>query len=111
MKTYKRYFIFLGILIILSPLGVILPGVFKAGGAWGEWSLKTVKEQTGREPAGMKKNAAIYKAPVSDYTLGKKEDSLSKQSVNYIISGLIGTGLILVLTFGAVKIISRKQTL
>jgi hypothetical protein len=110
MKTYKKYIVFLGILIILAPLGLILPDLFKAGDAWGEWSVESIKEHTGIEPAGMKKDAAIYSAPVPDYNLGKEDDSLPKLSVSYIISGLIGTGIILILTFGTAKIISRKQT-
>jgi cobalt/nickel transport protein len=109
MKQYKKYIIFIGILIVLSPLGLILPDYFKAGDAWGEWSVESVKEQTGHEPEGMKKDAAIYAAPVPDYNLGKEDDSLSKLSVSYIISGLIGTGIILLLTFGTSKIMSRKS--
>ncbi len=101
---------FLGILIILSPLGVILPKYFKAGGAWGEWSIESVKQQTGKEPAGMKKDSKLYKAPISDYNMGKEDDVISKQSINYIISGLVGTGIILIITFGLTKLFTRKPT-
>jgi cobalt/nickel transport protein len=109
MKTYKKYIIFIGLLIVLSPLGLIIPDLFHAGDAWGEWSVESVKEQIGIEPAGMKKTAAIYSAPVPDYNLGKEDDSLPKLSASYIISGLIGTGIILIITFGTVKLMSRKQ--
>ena len=97
-------------LILLTPIGIILPHWLKSGGAWGEWSVKTVKEQTGIEPEGMKKNSEIYKAPVPDYNPGKGSAALGKQSAGYIISALTGTGIILILTFGAVKIVSRKKT-
>jgi hypothetical protein len=109
MKTYKKYIIFMGILILLSPLGVLIPNLFKAGDAWGEWSVESIKEQTGIEPEGMKKDAALYSAPVPDYNLGKKDDSISKLSASYIVSGAIGTAIILILTFGTFKLISRKQ--
>ena len=109
MKQYKKYLLFIGILIVLSPLGLFLPDYFKAGDAWGEWSVGSVKEQTGHEPEGMKKTAEIYSAPVPDYNLGKDDDSLSKLSVNYIISGLIGTGIIFLLTFGTLKFLFRKS--
>jgi cobalt/nickel transport protein len=108
MKTYKKYILFIGVLIVLSPLGLILPDIFEGGDAWGEWSVESIKKQIGYEPAGMKNDAAIYKAPVPDYNLGKETDSLSKLSVSYIMSGLIGTVIILILTFGIFKIISRK---
>lgn len=110
MKTYKKYLIFIGILILLSPAGIVLPHLFKAGNGWGEWSVESVKTQIGFEPAGMKKEAGIYKAPLPNYNLGKTNNSLTRLSANYIISGVIGTGIILILTFGAVKIMSRKQT-
>ena len=110
MKPYKKYLIFIGILIVLSPLGLIIPDYFKAGDAWGEWSVESVKQQTGKEPAGMKKTAEAYSAPIPDYNLGKENDAISKRSINYIISGLIGTGIILLLTFGTTKLISRKAS-
>jgi cobalt/nickel transport protein len=107
--TYKRYLIFLGILIILTPIGIFLPEIFKAGDAWGEWSIETVKKLTGHEPEGMKKAAELYSAPIPDYNPGKKNDTLSKQSVGYIISGAVGVGIILLLTFGATKLINRNK--
>jgi hypothetical protein len=109
MKSFKKYIIVIVILILLSPLGLILPALFKSGDAWGEFSVETVKEQTGIEPKGMKKDASLYSAPVSDYNLGKEDDSLTKRSINYVISGVIGTGIILIFTFGIVKITSHKK--
>jgi cobalt/nickel transport protein len=107
---YRKYYIFLGILIVLSPLGLLLPDFFKAGDAWGEWSVETVKELTGHEPEGMKKDAVLYSAPIPDYNPGKEDDSLSKKSVGYILSGIVGVGVIIVLTFGATKLFKHKQT-
>jgi cobalt/nickel transport protein len=109
MKLYKKYLIFLGILVILTPIGLILPEYFHAGDAWGEWSVDKVKEQTGYEPAGMKKDAEIYSAPIPDYNIGKENDKISKRSVNYIISGLVGAGLIILVTFGVSKLMAGKK--
>jgi len=109
MKRYKKYIIFIGILIVLCPIGVILPDYFKAGDAWGEWSVESIKQRTGHEPEGMKKTAAVYTAPIPDYSLGKEDDALSKRSLNYIISGLIGTGIIVLITFGISKLMPLKQ--
>lgn len=110
MKTYKKYIIFLGILAVLSPLGIYLPEILNGKEAWGEWSLETVKEQTGIEPEGMKKDAELYHAPLPDYNMGKENTSLSSVSVQYVISGLIGAGIIFILTFMTVKLISRKKS-
>ena len=109
MKPYKKYSIFIGILLVLCPLGVLLPYYFNSGAAWGEWTVESIKQQTGHEPAGMKKTAAVFSAPIPDYSLGKKEDPLSKRSFNYIISGLIGTGIIVLITVGITKLMPQKQ--
>lgn len=109
MKSHKKYLLFLGILIILSPIGIWLPELLNADEAWGEWSVETVKEQTGHEPSGMKKEADVYHAPVPDYNLGKEDSSIQSASLSYVVSGLIGTGIILILTWGSMKLIARKQ--
>jgi len=109
MNAFKKYFLFLAILIVLVPVGLYLPHVFKAGDAWGEWSVEQVKEQTGKTPEGMQRDAEIYKAPIPDYNLGNENSSLAKQSGSYIISALIGTGIILILTFGFYKLFVRPK--
>lgn len=109
MKAYKKYLIFFGILIVLLPAGIWLPEHFKAGDAWGEWSVESVKEQTGIEPSGMKKDATLYKAPIPDYNMEKDRGILWSESVSYILSGLVGTGIIVLLTIGSMKLLARKQ--
>ncbi len=37
MKITTKFLIGIAVLIVLSPLGLILPEHFKAGSAWGEW--------------------------------------------------------------------------
>ena len=109
MKAYKKYLLILGILAILSPVGIWLPELFHAGDAWGEWSVETVAEQTGHETSGMKKAADTYQAPLPDYNMGEEESSLPFASANYIFSALIGTGIILLLTWGSMKLLARKH--
>ena len=110
MKTQKKILIVLGIMTLLSPLGIFLPEWFSAGDAWGEWSVETITEDTGIEPEGMKKDADLYNSPVPDYNLGKEDDAPPKLSISYIVSGIIGVGIILIITFAMTKIISRKHT-
>lgn len=109
MKAYKKYLLFLGILIVLSPIGILLPELFHAEDAWGEWSTETVKEQTGSVPLGMEKDATLYEAPIPDYNLGKEKGVLQSVSASYIVSGLVGTGIILALTLISIKLIARKK--
>lgn len=99
----------IAVLAVLSPLGLFLPDYFGAGEAWGEWSLETVKEQTGYEPEGMKKDADLYDAPVPDYSFGEGEDNLAKKSVGYVGSAVLGVGIILLFTLGAFRLAMQKD--
>lgn len=44
MTLTGKLWIGIGALIVLSPLGLILPDQFKAGSAWGEWGGKRFKK-------------------------------------------------------------------
>ena len=37
MKTITKLWIFIAVLVILTPIGLVLPAYFKSGPAWGEW--------------------------------------------------------------------------
>ena len=104
----KKIWIGLLVLVLLSPLGLVLPKVFNANKPWGEWSSETVAKDKGYMPKGMQKDANIYSAPIPDYNLGKEEDSIWKRSGSYIISGIVGIGAIAVLTFCATKLLHKK---
>lgn len=105
----KKYWIFLAILAVLSPLGIFLPSWFNAGDAWGEWSVDVVKQHVGYEPAQMKKTAEIYHAPVPDYNFFNEEVPLTTQAVAYIISAFLGVGIILLITFGLQKMLKPEN--
>jgi cobalt/nickel transport protein len=104
----KKIWIGLVVLALLSPLGIILPKLFKAGKPWGEWSTEQVANDKGYVPKGMQKDATLYSAPMPDYSLGKEKDSLWKLSGSYILSGIVGLGAIAVITFVATKLFNKK---
>jgi len=103
-KLQKKTLIFLIVLALVSPLGILLPKYFNSGEAWGEWSADTLKEQIGYTPEGIKKNSETWKAPLSEYTVNTEDKSILHQSFYYILSGIIGTGIALIITY----IISKK---
>lgn len=102
-KLQKKIFVFLIVLAIFTPTGILLPMFFDANDAWGEWSAETVKNMIGYVPEGLQKYSDTYKAPIPDYTLDADDSSVTHQSLFYIISGLAGIAL----TFGVTILISK----
>ncbi len=95
MKITTKLWVFLGVLVLLSPLGLILPEHFKAGSAWGEWGADEVKELVGYIPAGLKKLGGLWNAPIPDYAFqGWEEKGLTHLSFAYILSGILGVSLV-----------------
>ncbi len=91
------------IMALLSPLGILLPKKFNAGDAWGEWVADKIERLIGYVPAGMKKIAGIWKAPVLDYNFGGENAPIAAQALYYIISGFLG----IIIAASVVYLISR----
>lgn len=109
MKIITKFWIGLVVLIILSPLGLILPAHFKAGGAWGEWGTDEMKKLVGYVPEGLEKLSDLWKAPVPDYAFkGWEEKGLSHLSFAYIISAALGICIIILVVTVIGKILSKK---
>ena len=103
----KKIMIVLLILILLAPAGLFLPMFFNAGDAWGEWSAVTLKEFIGYVPAGLVKYTDIWKAPLKDYAISSNDTSMVHHSGYYIVSGLIGAMLTMIVTMILSKFIIR----
>lgn len=96
MKLTTKLWIGIILLILLSPLGLILPAYFHSGSAWGEW----------------KKLSALWRAPIPDYAFkGWEEKGLGHLSLAYIISALAGVAVtvLVVLVIGKVIKFVRKD--
>lgn len=78
------------VMALLSPLGIFIPKMFDAGDAWGEWGTDKIGKLIGYVPAGMKKIAEAWKAPVRDYNFGTEASPMPSQALSYIVSGLLG---------------------
>lgn len=96
----------IGILALLSPLGVLVPKWLGAGGAWGEWGTDEIRTIMGYVPAGMKRLADRWKAPLTDYALPGQSSGLLGESMGYILAGVIGIAF----TAGAVHILTKLLT-
>ena len=82
----KPLYIIIGILILVTPLGLLANGT-----AWGEWGTEEIKNFIGFVPKGME-DGFNFKALIPDYSLGNVEEYLG-----YIISALLGVIIILII--------------
>ncbi|MFN3396448.1 MAG: PDGLE domain-containing protein [Thermodesulfovibrionales bacterium] len=104
LKDYKRLWIGIGILLLLSPLGLIIPELFKAGGAWGEWGLEEIPEWMQKEglpafiPEGLKRLSEIWSAPFPDYAFQGWSGGIGAY-ISYILTGLVGVAAVVIVTF------------
>ncbi|MDP2928132.1 MAG: PDGLE domain-containing protein [Candidatus Omnitrophota bacterium] len=109
MKIVTKFLIGLGVLIALSPLGLLLPEHFKAGSAWGEWGAGEIRELAGYIPKGLEKLSSLWSAPIPDYAFkGWEGRSNISLCFAYILSAVIGVlvciGIVLILG----KFLSKK---
>lgn len=110
MKVTTKLWIGLAILIILSPLGLVVPEHFKAGSAWGEWGVDEMQKLVGYIPQGLEKLASIWNAPIPDYSFkGWEEKGLPHLSFAYIISAIVGIGLTVVVVMLLGKMLAKKD--
>jgi len=109
MKITTKLWVGLGILIVLSPLGLIIPQRFKAGSAWGEWGVEEVKNLAGYIPKGFQKLSNLWHAPLPDYSLkGWEEKGLPHLSAAYILSAAVGISVTVLLVWLIGKMLVKK---
>jgi cobalt/nickel transport protein len=107
-KLLKRIIITLVVLVMLTPVGILLPMFVDAGDAWGEWSARTMAKLIGYVPWGLAKYEGIWKAPLAGYTSGGHDTTVISQSFQYLISGVIGAALTLAVAYVVSKMIIRN---
>ncbi|MHB0912924.1 MAG: PDGLE domain-containing protein [Armatimonadota bacterium] len=110
MKTTTKLWIGLLALIMLSPLGLILPAKLGAGSAWGEWSAEEIRNLVGYVPSGMSKLCEFWKAPMPDYAFsGQDSAPMHALNISYIIAGVVGVAIVAALTILVGKALARRE--
>jgi cobalt/nickel transport system permease protein len=100
---YRRGWIVLLILAILTPLGIIA-----AGGAWGEWDLNGVKERAGFVPDGMRAGTAgRIESPLREYTVPGLDGSFFHEGIGTIIAAILGAGVTALIAFAIARIMKH----
>jgi len=113
MASFKRLWVALAILMVLTPLGLLA-----VGSAWGEWSPADFRDSASRDqiarasggtplpaeaPSGLRRLSSVWTAPIPDYA----PPILKSESFGYAMSAMVGTGLIIIVTSGAAWAMGR----
>ena len=100
------------LLMIASPLGLLAAGI-----AWGEWGVDDFQDNAARTeiaqasgnvappervPEGMARLASLWTAPIPDYAPA----FMRQESFGYIMSAMVGTGVVLLAFLGLSSIIA-----
>jgi cobalt/nickel transport protein len=110
MKLTIKLWIGVGILAVLSPIGIILPAKLKAGSAWGEWGAEEIKGLVGYVPLGLKKLSALWNSIMPDYTFkGWGNKGLGHLSFAYIFAAVIGIALCAGIAYLIGKILAKRN--
>ncbi len=107
-RRLTKLWIGLGILVLLTPLGLLLPRLFHAGGAWGEWAASEIRGIAGYLPEGMKKLSDLWAAPFSDYGFGGWDKGV-KSYIGYFLSGILGVAIVAAVAYILGKILKKGE--
>jgi cobalt/nickel transport protein len=110
MKLMTKLWIGMGILAVISPLGIILPVKLKAGSAWGEWGAEEFKGLVGYVPRGIEKLSSLWNALMPDYAFrGWEHKGMGHLSFAYIAAAIIGIALCAGVTYLIGKFLAKKK--
>ncbi|HEU0113342.1 MAG TPA: cobalt transporter CbiM [Thermomicrobiales bacterium] len=93
------------VVVLLVPLGLLA-----GGSAWGEWGGAELGGQLGYIPAGLSRYENLWRAPFAGYTMPWVSASapFGEQALAYILSAVIGIGLIFVVVFAWRVLVKRN---
>ena len=115
-STLRPLWMALAALLVLTPLGILA-----AGAAWGEWVPEDFSTPQARQqiaavsgnqappiqaPAGLQKLAAVWTAPMPRYA----PPVLKSAQLGYILSAMLGTGLIVLAFLAGGWIFARVRS-
>ncbi len=99
MKDINKLWVALGILALLSPIGLLASGT-----AWGEWGTDEFPTMLGYVPQGLARFSDLWRAPLPDYSIPGLGSN-----VGYIFSALVGMALVILVSWGIGKILTGKK--
>ncbi len=110
MKEYRPLLVALAVMALLSPVGLYLPEIVKAGGAWGEWGVHEVRNLVGYAPREMERTADAWKAPLPGYSLpGRDNVPLRHRGLAYLLSAFAGVAACGVVAYLAARRLAGRK--
>lgn len=95
MKRETKYLLsFVGILCLLTPLGLIAEGP-----AWGEWSVEEFKTMIGFIPESIEKTKPLIEPLIPDYEI---------ESIGGVASSVVSAFFGAILSVGAIWTMKRR---
>ena len=108
-RALRRIAIALGVLVVITPIGLYLPEVFGSGSAWGEWSAEEVRGMAGYVPSGLGRLGRLWRAPMPDYALrGQESAGAGALAWPYVVSGVLGAGAVVVVVMGLRRVTAGR---
>jgi cobalt/nickel transport system permease protein len=113
--SLRPLWIALGVLLVLTPLGLLA-----GGAAWGEWSASELANPAAKHaiaamslghappqspPAGLERLAAVWTAPLPDYA----PPFLRSRALGYVLSAMVGAGLVVLATSGVAALFRLRR--
>ncbi len=105
----KRLWIAVLVLALLSPLGLLIPALFGAGGAWGEWGLEEIRKMLGFVPEGMRKLGHLWSSPMKDYAVPGQSGGIAGKGLGYLASALVGAAIAAALAFLLARVLGKRN--
>ncbi len=99
MKGIKKLWLGLGLLALISPLGLLASNT-----AWGEWGKDELISILGYAPTGISRFSHIWHAPLAAYRVPN-----AGFRSGYIISAVVGIAIIVIITWGLGRLLSKKR--
>ena len=100
-KPFRWLWAGIGVLILLTPIGALAPGT-----AWGEWGGEELDSLVGYVPTNLEKLGGLWKAAMPDYATPGVSNSL----LGYLIAAVVGTALVVGVTWGVGALLARRGT-
>lgn len=83
--------------VLLAPLGIIVPKLFDAGSAWGEWSSEELHKMFGQVPQGIVHGSRLWRPILPDYAPHGQEPSALWIIIIAMLGGAATVGIVMLL--------------